>query len=210
MRSGKVTFDSFRAFAIGQADARFLFGDDVKQYLQTLRESFAWMESYTDDAIDQAQDREKLIEPDTTISEGSWISTTRRLRCSSNTYDSHIRTRRSGVHGSATRCVANIASARVCLATSSGPLLLVSFRVLVNPMAKPRMHTSDQIKAFVEELKTQSDRGTAIVACAVLDELAEKIIVARFIEISGARKEVISEGCRLRGGSALRPCGRST
>jgi len=58
-------------------------------------------------------------------------------------------------------------------------------------MAKPRVHTTDQIKAFVEELKGQSDRGTAIVACAVLEELSEMVLLARFIELSRERKEAI-------------------
>jgi len=40
-------------------------------------------------------------------------------------------------------------------------------------MAKKKIHTPDQVSAFLEELKTQTDRGMAIVAAAVLEELVE-------------------------------------
>jgi hypothetical protein len=62
MRDGEANGDAFQNFAIAQADARFLFGDDVKAYLQTLRESFAWLMSFTNSVIDQSDDRSALID----------------------------------------------------------------------------------------------------------------------------------------------------
>jgi hypothetical protein len=58
-------------------------------------------------------------------------------------------------------------------------------------MARKQIHTSDQISAFLEELKTQSDRGVAVVAAAMLEELLELIILARLIEIPSRRKEAL-------------------
>jgi hypothetical protein len=62
MQDGEANGESFRNFAIAQADARFLFGDDVKEYLQTLRESFAWLTSFTNTVIDQSENRAELID----------------------------------------------------------------------------------------------------------------------------------------------------
>jgi hypothetical protein len=62
MREGSVPGSAFQAFMIAQADARFLFGDDVKAYLQTLREHLAWMTSFTDNVIDQRTNRAQLID----------------------------------------------------------------------------------------------------------------------------------------------------
>jgi hypothetical protein len=58
-------------------------------------------------------------------------------------------------------------------------------------MAKATVHSKEQVKAFVEEVKTQSDRGTAIVATAILDELLALIISARFIELSSERRDTL-------------------
>ncbi len=60
-------------------------------------------------------------------------------------------------------------------------------------MAKGKMHTADQIKTFLDEVKTQSDRGTAVLASSVLDELLELLILARFIEIGSERREMLFE-----------------
>lgn len=62
MRDGEANGNAFQNFAIAQADARFLFGDDVKTYLQTLRESFAWLMSFTNAVIDQSENRSALID----------------------------------------------------------------------------------------------------------------------------------------------------
>ncbi|MBS0536946.1 MAG: hypothetical protein JSR72_23045 [Proteobacteria bacterium] len=61
MREAEVNADAFQNFAIGQAESRFLFGDDVKEYLQTLRESFAWPMAFTNTVIDHSEDRENLV-----------------------------------------------------------------------------------------------------------------------------------------------------
>jgi hypothetical protein len=62
MRDAEANGDSFQNFAIAQADARFLFGDDVKGYLKSLRESFAWLTSFTNTVIDQTANRNELID----------------------------------------------------------------------------------------------------------------------------------------------------
>jgi Domain of unknown function (DUF4145) len=58
-------------------------------------------------------------------------------------------------------------------------------------VTRKTIHTSDQVTAFLEELKTQSDRGVAVVAAAMLEELLELVICARLIEISSNRKEAL-------------------
>lgn len=62
MRDAEANGESFQNFCIAQADARFLFGDDVKTYLQTLRESFAWLLSFTNRVIDASENRAELID----------------------------------------------------------------------------------------------------------------------------------------------------
>lgn|SRR5262245_41454 len=62
MRDGEVYPKTFHAFAVGRADAMFLFDDDVKQYLQALYESFVWMTTYTNEVIDQSGKREVMID----------------------------------------------------------------------------------------------------------------------------------------------------
>lgn len=62
LREGQVSGDALKEFMIGQADARFLFGDDVQEYLKTLRKYFTWLVSFTDDVIDQRPDREQMID----------------------------------------------------------------------------------------------------------------------------------------------------
>jgi hypothetical protein len=56
-------------------------------------------------------------------------------------------------------------------------------------MAKKQIHTKEQIAIFLEELKTQSDRGAAVIAAAVLDDLLELLILERFIELGSERRE---------------------
>jgi hypothetical protein len=46
---------------IGQADATFLFGDDVQDYLKELRNCFAWLMSMTNEVIDKSPKHAELI-----------------------------------------------------------------------------------------------------------------------------------------------------
>ncbi len=62
VREGDVRGDSFVAFATGQANAQFLFGREVRDYLQDLRKNFALISSYRDEVIDASPQREKLID----------------------------------------------------------------------------------------------------------------------------------------------------
>lgn len=50
-------------------------------------------------------------------------------------------------------------------------------------MARNKEHTLDQIRGFTEELKIQTDRGVALIAAAVLDELLEMLLTARLLEV---------------------------
>jgi hypothetical protein len=64
MRSGAVTRQEFSAFAEAVERCRFLFGDDVHQYLEDLRSKFSFMSIFTDQTIDQRTEpgRSKLID----------------------------------------------------------------------------------------------------------------------------------------------------
>jgi DNA-binding MltR family transcriptional regulator len=56
-------------------------------------------------------------------------------------------------------------------------------------MPKSKTHTQEQVAAFLKELKSQTDRGTAIIAAAVLDDLLQILLTARFVELSGERHD---------------------
>ena len=60
-------------------------------------------------------------------------------------------------------------------------------------MSKPKSHTQDQVAAILEELKSQTDRGTAIIAAAVLDDLLHQVLVARLIQLGSERHEGLFE-----------------
>ncbi len=54
-----------------------------------------------------------------------------------------------------------------------------------------KTHTPEQITAFLAELETQTDRGVAVIAAAVLDELMQMLLLARFIKIGSERKDAL-------------------
>jgi hypothetical protein len=58
-------------------------------------------------------------------------------------------------------------------------------------MAKTATHTAAHVKAFLKEVESQSDRGAAIVAASVIEELTKLIILDRLIELSAERKEAL-------------------
>ena len=58
----QVSDEAFRDFVIAEADARFLFGDDVHEYMRKLRKRFAWLVTFTDDVIDRRNNRTQLID----------------------------------------------------------------------------------------------------------------------------------------------------
>ena len=58
-------------------------------------------------------------------------------------------------------------------------------------MAPKKVHTAAQITAFLEELEKQTDRGAALVAAAVLDEILEILITERLIEVSQVRHDAL-------------------
>lgn len=55
------------------------------------------------------------------------------------------------------------------------------------PNSKP--HTQEQVAAILEELKSQTDRGTAIIAAAVLDDVLNQLLTARLIKLGADRHE---------------------
>jgi hypothetical protein len=67
--------------------------------------------------------------------------------------------------------------------------LLISFFHGWTIMPKKELHTKEQIATFLEELKTQSDRGAAVIAAAVLDDLLEFLILQRLINLGAERRE---------------------
>jgi DNA-binding MltR family transcriptional regulator len=58
-------------------------------------------------------------------------------------------------------------------------------------MPKSKIHSQQQIASFLEELKSQTDRGTAVIAAAVLDDLLVMLLTARFIELGSERHEAL-------------------
>jgi hypothetical protein len=62
LREGEVNGEALRDFMVGEADAKFLFGEEVIAYLENLRRSFAWMSSFSNKVIDQASNRGDLID----------------------------------------------------------------------------------------------------------------------------------------------------
>jgi hypothetical protein len=64
MRNGAATQEDFFAFARAVERCRFLFGDDVHEYLAELRKKMSFMSVYTDQTIDQRTepDRSRLID----------------------------------------------------------------------------------------------------------------------------------------------------
>ena len=62
LREGEPDHEDMYEFTVGQSAARFLFGDDVRSYLQDLREHLAWLVSFNSPIIEASPQREQLIE----------------------------------------------------------------------------------------------------------------------------------------------------
>jgi hypothetical protein len=58
-------------------------------------------------------------------------------------------------------------------------------------MAKKKPHAPEQISMFTAELEKQTDRGAAIIAAAVLEDLLAAVVQRRLIELSGKRTEAL-------------------
>jgi hypothetical protein len=56
-------------------------------------------------------------------------------------------------------------------------------------MPKSKPHTQKQVAAILEELKSQTDRGTAIIAAAVLDDVLNQLLTARLIKLGSDRHD---------------------
>ena len=58
-------------------------------------------------------------------------------------------------------------------------------------MAKKALPTQDRLRAVIDEVKSQTDRGTAVVAAALLEELLQHAVLDRLIELSSERREAL-------------------
>jgi hypothetical protein len=58
-------------------------------------------------------------------------------------------------------------------------------------MSKNKSHTQEQVRAFLDELNSQTDRGAAVIAAAVLDDLLQMLLTARFIALGSERHDVL-------------------
>ena len=54
-------------------------------------------------------------------------------------------------------------------------------------------YTQGQIKAALDEIEKQTDRGAALIAASVIDGLLEHLIIARLVELSSNRKKELFE-----------------
>ena len=59
---GKISTKEFFQFAYAMERCRFLFGADVFQYLETIKKDLSFLVAFTDEAIDQNPERNKLID----------------------------------------------------------------------------------------------------------------------------------------------------
>jgi hypothetical protein len=57
LRDGEVSGAAFKEFMIGQADPTFLFGEDIQEYLKSLRRCFSWLLSMKNGVIDNSPKR---------------------------------------------------------------------------------------------------------------------------------------------------------
>jgi hypothetical protein len=62
MRDGEVYPKTFHALLLAERIQGSCFGDDVRQYLEGLYSSFSWMTSFTNDVIDQPENRDAMID----------------------------------------------------------------------------------------------------------------------------------------------------
>ena len=61
-------------------------------------------------------------------------------------------------------------------------------------MSKSKPHTQEQVAAILKELQSQTDRGCAIIAAAVLDDLLNQLITGRLIDLGSERHEGLLKG----------------
>ncbi len=52
-------------------------------------------------------------------------------------------------------------------------------------------YTSEQMQAIIDEIEKQTDRGAAIIAAAVIEDVLERLITARFVELPSKRKKAL-------------------
>jgi hypothetical protein len=56
-------------------------------------------------------------------------------------------------------------------------------------MSKSKPHTQEQVAAILKELQSQTDRGSAIIAAAVLGDLLNQLLTARLIKLGSDRHD---------------------
>jgi len=60
-------------------------------------------------------------------------------------------------------------------------------------MAREKSHSKEQISTFLNEINTQTDRGAAVIAASVLDDILKQLLFARLIKLSSDRRESMFE-----------------
>src|SRR3979409_142195 len=61
-REGEVSTEALWKFFAAKFECRFLFGQDVNDYLDSLHKDFAWLSSFNNAVIDNSPNRSKLID----------------------------------------------------------------------------------------------------------------------------------------------------
>lgn len=61
-REAEVSAEAFTKLIAAKAECRFLFGDDVNNYLDRIHSDYAWLMSFNNAVIDASPERSKLID----------------------------------------------------------------------------------------------------------------------------------------------------
>jgi hypothetical protein len=61
-REAEVSGEAFWKLIAAKAECRFLFGDDVNNYLDRIHADYAWLMSFSNPVIDASEERSKLID----------------------------------------------------------------------------------------------------------------------------------------------------
>jgi hypothetical protein len=61
-REAEVSNEAFWKLKAAKAECRFLFGDDVNNYLDQIHSDYAWLMSFTNTVIDASEKRSQLID----------------------------------------------------------------------------------------------------------------------------------------------------
>ena len=105
-------------------------------------------------------------------------------------------TRPSGPQDRVAKCSAVVGSSSATTVARPPPrgVSLLGYLFLGHrciPMGRKTRHTSTQVKAMLEEINQQTDRGAAVIAAAALDELLDVCIQNRLLEMNRERYDAL-------------------